>query len=53
MTLFEKHLGRPMLPSEGLKEREWYVSRILSSKEMDSRRRLMKEETPKQLKLEL
>lgn len=51
MTAFEKHLGRTMLPHEVIKEREWYISQVLSPEQLKKRRELMKEETPKQLSL--
>lgn len=51
MTLFEKHLGRHMLPSEKIYEREWYVSQVLSPEQLKKRRELMNKETPKQLSL--
>jgi len=37
MTLFERHLGRPMHPSEGIDEREFYVARLFTKKEMEKR----------------
>lgn len=54
MTSFERHLGRPMKPSEKITEREWYVSQILSPKKLKERSSMMKKQEvkPKQLTLE-
>lgn len=53
MTKFEIYLGRPMLSSEGSKEIEFYVSKILSKQEMNRRERLVKKRKYEQLKLNL
>lgn len=53
MTSFEQHIGRPMKPTEGNTEREWYISQVLSPDEIKKRALLVKREKPKQLKLNL
>lgn len=35
MTLFERHIGRPIKPNEGRREQEFYLSLIFSKKEME------------------
>lgn len=48
--LFEKHLGRKMKPSEGQEEQLFYLSLILTPKELKERETLKKKQH-KQLKL--
>jgi len=52
MTSFEKHLGRPMKPNEGILEREYYVSLVLSPEKLKARWKSMGHQPkPKQLVL--
>lgn len=37
MTAFEKHLGRPMVKGEEEHEREWYVAKLYTKKQMEAR----------------
>lgn len=37
MSLFERHIGRKMTAEDGLFEREWYVSRILTPEQLEKR----------------
>lgn len=55
MTLFEKHIGRPITLKDRIHEREFYVSLIFSKSEVQDRWRKIGYERPKpeQLKLNL
>ena len=53
MTLFERHLGRLMHPSEGIDEREFYVARLFTKKEMEKRWKKIAYERPVPKQLEL
>jgi len=37
MTLFEKYLGRPVEEKDKIFEREWYISKLYTKKQMQKR----------------
>ncbi len=51
MTAFEIYLGRHMKSSEGAKEIEFYISKILNKQEIERRERLVKKKKYEQLSL--